>query len=264
MVHKKNGHLQLNDIVIPPGCTLKSLSAIKFESAYHIDDMGTGWKWLRLAPLKLEKDYARFSFGFSQDQLTIVSFVVQKTPFENSKGWEDFNETVEKEKALQFDDWLTENIGAQRNFPWGTIEASFDPRSASSSISINYDSVHKQYGRLDAYEKERRNISTELEKYLNTISKNHSFTVKWTFAEYGAFKFYKDGELLTEDELPFDLRAEIYDVITRKMGISRHADEISKGEGSILIKDSAIQFKYQITLEGSQGIKTKSDTIKLS
>ncbi|NER18335.1 hypothetical protein [Spongiivirga citrea] len=264
MIDKKNGFIQFDKIVIPPGCSLNSVTALKFGSAYHIDDMETGWKWLRLAYIKIRDYHFRFSFGFFKDQLELVSFVFRSTLADENEGWDNFNEEGEKQKAITFNNWLTDQLGTQRDFLWGTIEASYDPRSASSGINIKYNKTHEQFGSVEAYEIEISDVSPQLESYITNLLKEHALIVKWTFAEYGAFNFYRDDVLLDEKAFSNELSGELYDHISRKLEISRHSDEISKGEGSVLVKDVLIFFKYQMTLESDLGIKRKSDTIKLS
>ena len=53
-------------------------------------------------------------------------------------GWDSWSEDDELAKAAELEALLTRTYGAQRSFEWGTIRASFDARSGSSSITIRY------------------------------------------------------------------------------------------------------------------------------
>lgn len=58
---------------------------------------------------------------------------------ENLPSWSNWSENGEHEMKEQHDNWLESNIGnPPYNYSWGTISSSYDPRSASSSITFAY------------------------------------------------------------------------------------------------------------------------------
>lgn len=55
---------------------------------------------------------------------------------ERDKPW---NEQDEMRRKSIHDDWLTAQLGGgPHNFPWGSIESDFDPRSQCSQIIVRY------------------------------------------------------------------------------------------------------------------------------
>jgi hypothetical protein len=56
-----------------------------------------------------------------------------------SSSWDDWSEEAERERQDAHDAWLREQFGPPPyTYPWGAIESTYDPRSGSSAIAIQY------------------------------------------------------------------------------------------------------------------------------
>jgi hypothetical protein len=56
-----------------------------------------------------------------------------------SSSWDDWSEESEREKQRAHDAWLSAQLGSPPyTYGWGEVESTYDPRSGSSSIVIQY------------------------------------------------------------------------------------------------------------------------------
>jgi hypothetical protein len=61
--------------------------------------------------------------------------------FKNQSGmlsWDDWSEAKELQSKVEYDHWLTSEIGTRRVFSWGNIEAYFDAKGGGSGIVLRY------------------------------------------------------------------------------------------------------------------------------
>lgn len=53
-------------------------------------------------------------------------------------GWDDWSELKEQARRVFQDEWLTQVLGRERSFAWGTVGSVFDARAGCSSILVDY------------------------------------------------------------------------------------------------------------------------------
>lgn len=80
----------------------------------------------------------------------VLKFVSMCIGSDTDKSWSDWSEERELDIKRKNDEWLSKQLGEptrSENYPypideyeydWGTVSSSYDPRSASSSIWVNY------------------------------------------------------------------------------------------------------------------------------
>lgn len=87
--------------------------------------------------LFIDGKYFVFRFYFLNETLEFVTFFISMNKFENG-SWDDWSEEEELKEQLFFDSWLTEQIGAQRKFSWGTIHSYYDSKGGFFGIVLRY------------------------------------------------------------------------------------------------------------------------------
>lgn len=71
---------------------------------------------------------------FAHGVLASVSIFVVSS----GQSWSDWSEQAAQKERRRLEQLLTTTYGATRAFAWGTVHASYDPRSGSSSIVVRY------------------------------------------------------------------------------------------------------------------------------
>lgn len=139
MIDKNKGHIKLtNSLDLSPNLKFDLIESQKLGEVQEIRDMGHGWKWLDIKNIHIDDKYFIISLCFKDEELSEVSMVIKDSPFDLNSGWDSCCEKNEKEKLKQYQDWLTQEIGKERDFNWGEVWANYDPKGESSSIGIRY------------------------------------------------------------------------------------------------------------------------------
>ena len=139
LINVKTGDLKLNDsTTISCKSTKTEILDFKLTERPQEISYGNGWGWLMYDNLSLNGQV--FSFGFSLFNDTLKSIHINfsdhlKYIKENSDDWTEKNELKRKD---EYDKWLTEQIGSQRDFDWGQIGAFYHPKDGVSTIVLNY------------------------------------------------------------------------------------------------------------------------------
>ena len=100
-------------------------------------DLGNGWKHYTISNIQLKDTYFNMTFYFDNDVLKMTSFIVSDKPILES-SWDDWSEESELKKLDYYNNWLTNEIGINRKFEWGTIGAYYDNKGGFSSIVLKY------------------------------------------------------------------------------------------------------------------------------
>ena len=101
-------------------------------------DMNTGWKHYVVRNAKVNDTYFIFTFYFHNDILKMLDFIVSDK-FIVAGSWADWSEKKELQNLDYFNDWLTKEIGSNRQFVWGTINSYYDSNGGCSSIVLKYE-----------------------------------------------------------------------------------------------------------------------------
>ncbi|WP_114937842.1 hypothetical protein [Mucilaginibacter endophyticus] len=99
--------------------------------------MGNGWVHYSIKNIQVEDNYFIFIFLFYKDLIKTISFVISSHPFSES-SWNDWNKETEEKNKSFFENWLSNQIGSQRNFAWGNVNAVLDEKVGGSAIVLNY------------------------------------------------------------------------------------------------------------------------------
>ena len=71
---------------------------------------------------------------FSPEELVAINLF----PYSGGTSWDEWSEAKALSQRDALEKLLTSNYAGRRTFAWGEVISSYDPRSASSSISIRY------------------------------------------------------------------------------------------------------------------------------
>ena len=88
--------------------------------------------------LEVDGNYCIISLGFYADHLNLIELVVSKDRFDLNAGWDSWSELNELAILKELRSWLINELGREGEFDWGDAQATYDPKSGSSSISIHY------------------------------------------------------------------------------------------------------------------------------
>lgn len=106
-------------------------------SLYRSWNVGNGYKWLYLDNVNIENLDFNITLCFKSEIINLINFSFYESG-KNYQLWNDWSKEKELILRAKYNDWLTENIGTQRVFDWGSIHVNYDIQSSSSSISIKY------------------------------------------------------------------------------------------------------------------------------
>tara|TARA_R110000737_G_scaffold348198_1_gene381504 strand:+ start:1508 stop:1930 length:423 start_codon:yes stop_codon:yes gene_type:complete len=135
MINTSNGHIQLPSYELTPELdTTELLQHLGAE--LNIQDMQTDWKWVTINSVELSELTFNFRLGFLNDKLTQLYFTFDTN---ESANWEAWNKAAELKKLELYQSWLKSELGANREFIWGTVIASFDGKAGFSSVMIIYN-----------------------------------------------------------------------------------------------------------------------------
>ena len=73
---------------------------------------------------------------FRGDVLDSISLTMNDPPY---ASWADWSEESENKRDTLHNAWLTEALGPDREFSWGTVWAGRDAKTRDSQIVIRYD-----------------------------------------------------------------------------------------------------------------------------
>jgi hypothetical protein len=138
IIDNKNGHLRVSsDFAVSTKTTPEELVHFFGQENVDIRDVKTGWKHYSVRNIKINDNYFLITFYFDNDVLKMLDFIVNDR-FIVQGSWDDWNENIELQKRDFYNDWLTKEIGNNRQFAWGTIGSYYDNKGGFSSIILKY------------------------------------------------------------------------------------------------------------------------------
>lgn len=139
MIDKKTGHIIISDTIRIKNDDLQhDVLSLNIGQTNKQWDLGNGWSWLQENNVFIDNKFFVFQFGFFQNKLKQISFCVSDEEFDLDKGWDKWSEEKELANLEIYKVWLTNELGSQKDFEWGTAGASYDTKGASSSIGLRY------------------------------------------------------------------------------------------------------------------------------
>lgn len=148
MINKETGEIRFTSTLnVCPETDFGEAMALTDNFLRSVDDMKNGWKWIRLKAV--ESDTAQYQIGlaFNNGNLQLVDFVIDPKDSDLSDySYDKWSAEKEQNRQKKLEQWLTYEIGQQRSFDWGKIQALYDPKSSFSSIVVNYTRSQKTTG----------------------------------------------------------------------------------------------------------------------
>jgi hypothetical protein len=148
MINKETGEIRFTSTLnVSPKTVFGVAMALTDGLQRSVDDMKNGWKWIRLKAV--ESDTAQYHIGlaFNNGNLQLLDFTIDPKDSDPSDyGYENWSAEKEQNRLKKFEQWLTNEIGQQRSFDWGKIQAVYDPKSSFSSIVVHYTKTQKTTG----------------------------------------------------------------------------------------------------------------------
>ena len=135
MIDTTTGYIKFNDqLTVSPLLEFDKLNNQTNGTNKTYSNMKTGWEWLNLKNIKSGHNHLSVQLGFENKKLKQVSFVFHNT-LENQPL------SFEAKRQKEYEAWLTHQIGKQRSFKWGEVQAFYDPKACFSSILIRYKTL---------------------------------------------------------------------------------------------------------------------------
>jgi hypothetical protein len=139
MIDQHTGHLILAPAVcVRPGDSLETVAALTLGESQDRLDMQTGWQWLFVRNVRVGQQYFVLHFGFYAHRLQLVSLVMSGERFGRLANWGNWSERAEVHRLEELKQWVSEELGHEGEFSWGSVTADYDPKNASSGITIRY------------------------------------------------------------------------------------------------------------------------------
>lgn len=139
MLDQYSGSLVLGPTTcLRPGDSLEAARALLIAEITELRDLHTGWHWLLARNVHVGDRYYVLDLGFYQQRLNRVALVVSPTPFAFPATWDGWSEEAEARRLAVLKQWVRAEVGREGDFVWGAVTAAYAPRSAGSSVSINY------------------------------------------------------------------------------------------------------------------------------
>ncbi|PSR55618.1 hypothetical protein AHMF7605_19955 [Adhaeribacter arboris] len=139
MIDKNTGQLTFGTgKTVFPITTLSELKAINLSAVHEEGVLGNEWIHYTVKNVLIAGKFFYLTFFFHEEILDSVSFIFNDCEIDLTSNWDCWSEKREKENAVLYNNWLDKEIGTSRNFLWGTVWASYDPKSGGSSIGISY------------------------------------------------------------------------------------------------------------------------------
>lgn len=120
-----------------PGDTLDSVRKVTAQIQHRTYGDEDKRFWFELKNLPHEVGFLTITLIFEKRKLGAISLTLTKTKIEDGGAW-IWSEEHEKEMLEEFQRWIQQELGEARNFPWGGVHASYNPRDVRTDALISY------------------------------------------------------------------------------------------------------------------------------
>ncbi len=137
MIDKATGEIRIRDMLIGPRFTKREFLASTLHSeTVHEDHYG--YSRYALRSQKLDTDFLAVALYFRQDgRLEFISLSILDD--EQIPSWQDWSREKQEQRKVIHDQWLRRHLGPPPyRYRWGAVLSDYDPRSATSTITIRY------------------------------------------------------------------------------------------------------------------------------
>ncbi len=140
MLNKLTGEIRIGEVVVGPRFTKSDFFTSRlYPETIHQDHNGY-WRYA-LRPQKLDGDLFTVALYFQKDgRLEFVSLGILED--DHALSWSNWSREQQEHRKEMHDQWLKEHLGLPPyEYDWGGILSQYDPRSATSTITIRYLTV---------------------------------------------------------------------------------------------------------------------------
>ena len=138
IIDSVNGHLRFaNSFTVSSRTTTEEIIQYFGQENVSINDVKTGWKHYSVRNVKINDTYFIITFYFDNDILKMLDFIVSDKLIV-AGSWDDWSEKKELKNRDYYNDWLTKEIGSNRQYAWGTVNSFYDSKGGFSSIVLKY------------------------------------------------------------------------------------------------------------------------------
>ena len=125
-------------MIIKPNDLKKDIASFNLGQTREEQDMKNGWTWLTEKNICVDNKFFIFAFVFFDNRLKEIHITFQDKKFDLTQNWDIWSEEKELNKLKQFKTWVNQKLGTQDKFDWGTVDAVYDSKGATSSIILRY------------------------------------------------------------------------------------------------------------------------------
>jgi hypothetical protein len=139
MIDKIAGHIIISGTIeVKHGDLKQDIAALRLGRTNAEMDFKNGWCWLQENNVFADTKYFNFLLGFYENKLKEIHFCMSDTEYSMIQSHDDLSNEKEMEDLERYNNWLESELGSERDFEWGTVWASYDPKSGGSSIGLRY------------------------------------------------------------------------------------------------------------------------------
>lgn len=139
MIDKKTGRIIISEAIqIKHNDLQQDVLSLNIGQTNKQWEHNNGWAWLQESNVFVDNKYFVFQFGFFENRLKEMFFCISDAKFDIDKSWDTWSEKKELADLEKYKVWLTNELGTQTDFDWGTVWASYDAKGGNSSISLRY------------------------------------------------------------------------------------------------------------------------------
>jgi len=146
-IAKETGNLVLNNsLTIYPEMNKEQLVEL-FKNELEIDNHRDDW-WKAEYSNAFDGTYCfLFKFTFFKNVFISIEISLSETPFGSSdgSGWDSVSYESEMKMADKYSQWLSSQIGFERQFSWGEALSGFDERGFTPYMYLRYNAFETVY-----------------------------------------------------------------------------------------------------------------------
>lgn len=112
------------------------ISQIRLDSDFEHRQIDKHYRWIYVRDLALGDRWYYISLCFRDNLLDLINLSFEIDNYQ--QGWDNWSYQHELNKLKIYQQWISQQTHNQEQFKWGSITANYDPRSASSAITVRY------------------------------------------------------------------------------------------------------------------------------
>lgn len=98
-------------------------------------EVGTGYCWIYFSDMLYDEKKFAVEVCYHGERLKVIHFTMQ----ECDTPWQEWSEAHQIATEQVYKHWLTAQLGEERRYDWGNVDAYFDRRSALTYMYVYYN-----------------------------------------------------------------------------------------------------------------------------